>query len=750
MWKRTLIEIGDRAGKKAVLPALNTLPKTVAAGLSISSARSGNSLDPLFSSEADKLCNSRNDYLTQLQSSTLYSSLSTSTPAVRTNDEIDTLLRSAQALPFLFAQEAFCALIKAGEVHSALQLTASWEYQRPKRLRLIRKKARRELLSTIRALEEVKDASTLKALIDLLSAALKEQQLAHRSTLQAVSLTHSDACPSVIQYKLFAPLGLTATAYILVCTAEAACRLSDRDGMSVFEKLMILDKCADASITTAGTARLPYRLYRLLEVWTAERVLDAKFAEKLCPDLPLKLVHPSHYTALDILSLNAKEARYIQKNWVSRSLFQHSSGNKGEVSKWSCVMGRVLASSTTLQAVEANCLLVSLMCSHGKPDTACNGHSLNTARKHILRLLHHSQPSVRRETALSLMKKRSLFAALKISPCATACVYLQSFYSKNVVDPALCKLCTALLFRLCRAGQHIDAAQMIWNHLSVECPATAALFKKNAIAVNFAVVAVSRAMRVACANKYAKRWMGYRSLALLRTAASASHSVTVMHCAPVCARALECGVPFAAVNEALSYVFRGDAGQKAWAVDLVRLCSDAELIPTKVKVNRCGLSTDTASHLAQMCRVQGNQDGNVVLQTPSRSRQLALWTTVTEPHSNPCLNALMAAVFLSRTARDSILECTWCRHHSQSSQAVSQKEHEKQMSLSDMWNWEVAAGIASNCCNDENFMSFVECLKRRKPLEVSRTGNIVDNLAALLCSEQDAYHPPFVVSQGQY
>ncbi|CBZ27392.1 conserved hypothetical protein [Leishmania mexicana MHOM/GT/2001/U1103] len=750
MWKNTLIEISNRAAKKAALPGLNKLQKTVATDLSISRAYSRESTAPLFSAKSDALRDSRNDYLTHLQSSTLYSSLSTLTPAVRITDESDTLLRSAEGFPFLYAQEAFCVLIKAGEVQNALRLTTFWKYQKPKHLRVARKKVKRELLRTISTLEEVKDALTLKALIDILSAALHEQQLAHKSALQAVSLAHSNACPPFIQYKLFALLGSTATADILVCAAEAACRLDGREGISVLEKLVILDKCASVSVSTAATAHLPYQLYRLLESWAAERLLDAKLTEQVCPDLPPKLLHPSHYTTLDILALSAAEARYIQKNWVSCGLFQPSSDKMGQCSEWSCIMSRLLASSKTLQAVEAKCLLIALICGPAKPAITGDSRSLRAARGNILGLLRNLQPSVRRHAAANLLKKRHLFLALKISPFTTVCVYLQSFHSKNTVDPTLCKICTALLFRLCRAGRYADAARVIWNHLSVECSVTAAHFKKNAMAVEFAVVAVSHAMREACAKKYSRSWMGYRSLALLRAAASASHHVTVMYCVPVCVGALECGVPFAAVNEALSRIFSNDAAQKAWALNLVRLCSDAEVTPTKVRADRCGIAVNIASYLAQMCRLQGNKDGEAVLQGPSRSKQLALWTTLTEPHSNPRLNALMTAVFLDRTARDSIIECTWFPLQSQNTQVFPQKERANEMPLLDIWNWEVAAAMASNCFRDESFTAFLECLKRRKPSCIRRTSGNSDNVAALLCSELDIHYPAPVVFRGQY
>ncbi|CAJ1043312.1 hypothetical protein Q4I32_004259 [Leishmania shawi] len=750
MWKSALAQVGNRAGKTLPRPAPHTLPKEVAAELRNSRVYSGNRTDTLFSPKADALCDSRTDYLTHLQSSSLYSSLSTLTPVVCTTDENDTLLRSAERLSFLHAQETFCALIKAGEAQSALQLTTFWKYRRPKRLRVARAKVRQELVRTIRALEELKDTSTMKALIEVISSSLKEQQLARKSSLQAVSLTHSDVCSPFIEYKLFEPLGSTATAHILVCAAEAACRLGDGEGMSVLEKLAILDKCAHVSATKAGTARLPYQLYRLLEAWTAERVLDTKLVGQVCPNLPSKLVHPSHYTTLDILSLSAKEARYIQRNWVSWGLFQPYSDKLSQLSTWSGMVNRLLASSKALQAVEAKCLLVALMCGPVTHATTLDSRAITAARKSIVRLLRSSQPGVRRHAAASLLKKRHLFAPLRISPPTTAYVYLQSFHSKSAVDPTLCKICAALFFRMCRAGQYVGAARVVWNHLSVECSATAGLFKRNTMAVELAAVAMSQAMREACAKKYGQSWMGYRSLALLRTAASTSQHVTVMHCVPVCVGALECGVPFAAVSEALSHIFSDDAAQKAWALNLVRLCSDAEMTPTQVKANRCGIATDVASYLAQACRVQGNKDGKATLQTPSRSKQLALWTTLTAPDSNPRLNALMTAVYLDGSARDSILECTWCHRQSQNTRVFSQKERATKTPLSDIWYWEVAAAMASNCSSVESLTSFLKCLNHRKPRGASCTGENADNVAALLCSELDADHCTSVVSLGQY
>ncbi|GET88905.1 hypothetical protein, conserved [Leishmania tarentolae] len=750
MWKNTLIEISSRASKKTTRPVLHKLQKPAITNLSISRVASGKSTDLLFSVKANALRDSRNEYITHLQSSTLYSSLSTLTPAVRTADESDTLLRSAEGFPFLHAQEAFCALIKAGEVRNALQLTTFWKYQKPKHLRRARKKVKRELSKTISVLEEVKDATTLKALIDILSSALKEQQRTQKSALQALSLTYSNACPPFIQYKLFAPLGSAATADMLVCTAAAVCRLNDREGISVLEKLVILDKCAYASVTSAATTRLPYQLYRLLEAWTTERLVDTKLIEQVCPDLSPKLLHPSHYTSLDILALSVTEARYIQKNCVSRSLFQPNSDKPGQGPRWTCIMGQLLASSKTLQAVEAKYLLIALMCGRAKPVTTGDNRSLGDARKSILGLLRNLQPSVRRHAAVNLLRKPHLFAALRISPFTTTCIYLQSFYSRNTVDPTLCKICAVVLFRLCRAGRYTDAARIIWNHLSVECSVTAELFRKNAMTVESVVVAVSHAMREACANNSSQSWMGYRSLALLRAAASASHHVTVMYCAPVCVGALKCGVPFAAVNDALSHIFKDDTAQKAWALNLVRLCSGAEVTSTKIKAERCGVAADIASFLVQMCCFQGSKDGKAVLQIPSRSKQLALWTTVTEPRSNPRLSALMAAVFLDPTARDSILECTWFPQKSQKTRFLGEKERANEIPFLEIWNWEVVAGMASNCSSDECFRTFLECLKRRKPSCIKRTGDGADNVTALLCSEMDIHYPTSIVSAAQY
>ncbi|KAG5503407.1 hypothetical protein JKF63_05545 [Porcisia hertigi] len=749
MWKNSLIEIGSRASKKAALASTDKLQKKVITDVHLSRACPRNSTGLLFSAQANALVDSRKEYLTQLQSSTLHSSLSTSTPAVRSIDERDALLQSVETFPFLYAQEAFCVLMKAGEVQSALQLTTLWKYQKLKSTRLARKKVKRELLNTICTLKELKDASTLKALIDVLCAALREQQLAHKSALQALSLTYSEAGSPLVQYRLFAPLGVVATTQVLVCAAETACRFRDGEGISMLEKLVILDKCADINITTVGTACLSYRLYRLLELWTVEKKIDANFAKQVCPGLSSKLVHPSHYSILDILSLTAKEARYIQKNWISCGFFRPDCSQRQQPSKWSSILNQVFISSKTLQTVEANCLLLSLIGAPAKHTATGDCRSFDTARTSILRLLGNSQPSVRRHAAMSLLKKRQLLRALQISPFATAYAYLQSFHSKAAVDPKLCKICKALLFRLCRAGRYMDAARVTWNHLTVECPATAAFFKKNVRAVDLAVAAVSQAMREASTKRYGQSWMGYRSLALLRAAASDSHHVTVMHCVPICVGALGCGVPFAAVNEALSHIFGDDVAQKTWALNLVRLCSDTEVTTTKVKVNRCGIATEIASFLAQMCGDQGDQQGKAVLQTPSRSKQLALWTTLTEQHSNPRLNSLMTAVFLDRATRNSILECTWCRHQAQSRGVSPQKEHASEKYFSDIWNWEVAASMASNCSSGESFTSFLRCLKHRKPHGVSSACSSVDNVTALLCSEMDAYIPSPGSSGGQ-
>ncbi|KAK7194200.1 hypothetical protein NESM_000334000 [Novymonas esmeraldas] len=751
MWKNTLIEISHRANKRAAPAVLRKAKKAVTTDRSIPRLFKGQNTTPAFATASDAVLNSQSDLKTHLRSSALESSLSgSSPPRLRAADDNVTLLRSAETLPFLYAALAFCALIKAGEVQHALQLTSFWKYQKPKRAAASRRAVKHELLRTIRALEEVKDTATLKVLIDILSAAVREHKAAMRGTLQALSLTHNSTGPCFTQYKLFAPLGAAAAADVLARAAESVCRISGRDGVSSLERLIIMDKCVDVNVTAEGTARLPFRLYRLFDECTANGLLDAALAERVCPSLPSKLVHPSHYSAADILSLTSAEARYIQTHWASHSVFQHVADTGSQPSMWHVLASRALADSKTLQSAEANCLLVSLMSGAKNATQGLDNRAATVARRSIVHLLRNPQPAVRRHTAGTLLKKRHLLATLRISPLATASTFLKSFHTKGDADPALGRLCAAVFTQLCRLGRYSDAAHVVWNHLSAPSPATAALFKANAPAAEHAVVAVCIAMRAECRAKRAQPWMGYRSLALLGVVAAVpSSQITVMHCVSVCSSALACGVPFAAVNEVIRDILGSDPALRAWALDLVRLCSDTETVTTTLKVRRHGLSANVSSYLARVCRSRGGARDEVTLQTPSRSKQLALWGAVTKPTSNPRLNAIMTAVFLDRSARDAILECTWCRALARTKHSPSPREGAKNAPFAELWQWEVAAAVASNCTNDESFRSFLGCLKCRKPSGILNSRGNLDSITALLRSEQDAQDTGFLVSRGQ-
>lgn len=725
-------------------PTLKKAQKAVAAGISIPHTQPAASQ---FTPQADALLNAGDEFRAQAQYSTLYAKLATSTPTVRASDEREVVLRSAEALPFQYAHEAFCALVKAGEVRGALQLSAFWHYEQRRQPERACRRVHRQLVRTIGALEEFRDAATLNALLDIFSDALKEQNHTQKALLDAVALAPRNGAPRFVQHKLFEPLGPARISSLLVRAAEAVCRVGDKEGMSALEKLIILDKCAESASAALGAAHLPYRLCRLLDNWIAQGTVSSKMTGQVCPNLPARLVHPSHYSTLDILSLSMPEARYVRKQWVAQLDFAANGKQSGSAPpSWGDLIRRCLSKSKTLQEVEAKQLLVSLMCTPGKAVAASHERAFHRARHAVVELLRSSQPGVRRKAAATLLNNRHLLVQLRISPVRVASVYLQSFHSVGSLDPAVGRLCRALVTRHSRAGQYEDAARLLWNHLSVDSPASTAFFRSSTAALDQAVVATSRTMHNLAKQSRGQRWMGRRSLALLRVAAAASPHITVTHCVPVCAGALECGAPFASVNEALCDVFANDREQKKWALNLVRLCSQTEAAPRKIAVIRHGLSAIMSQRFAKLCSAQGSRRGEVVLPSPTRSRQLALWTAwAEEKQLNPRLSALMTAAFLDRDVRECILNCSWHEPAGPRTTLKAAPTPTENQSILDTWTWEVAAGVASNCTREDTLKSFLECLKRRRPQVVSDAGEHMDRVSALLCSEMEMQDSePFV------
>ncbi|KPI86439.1 hypothetical protein ABL78_4518 [Leptomonas seymouri] len=742
MWKESLVDITRRAGKKAALPQLQKVVRSVVVDNHVSQASALRSAASVFSPASEALHSSQNKYQHQLKSSILQSSLENGKPLVRAADSTDALLRQAEQLPFSYAQEAFCALMKAGEIQLALQLVSFWKRDKTTSLKSSRRKVIQELNKTIQVLEELKDSTTLKALINILKDSLKEQVFAQKELLRAVALTHSRNHSPHLQNKLFAPLGVAPTSDALLHAVEAIYRLGKEGGISAFEKLLLADQCTSCTIneiTPSGTPRLPFSLYRHIEALRVEEKLDDNFVQQVCPDLVNKFVHPSHYRTIDILSLSIKEAKYIDEHWKVCEFFESSSAKSETTSSaWCRIVSRVLSQSPALRSVEEKQLLVSLIANKGQVEGLLQDQTWVNLRARIIRLLQHSQRPIRRFTAAALLKRKYLVTSLKISPIRIGTVYAQSFYSKGRAGPVLCTFCDFVVRYLCQNGRYREAAGLAWNHLSVECPATRKLFRSSPTAVNFAVLSMSRTMRDAAAEGNAKRWMGYRSLALLRLAAASSNNVTVLHCVPICANAMSCGVPFSAVNEVLYNIFRTDEAQRTWAVNLVRLCSQSESIPMQFSPTRSGVASDFRKILTSSCGVKNNLHEGLLICSPSRSRQLALWKTITEPETNPRLKALMMAIFLSEGVRNDILTCSFLLDPSNGAfEGNSALNHAP--TAEDIWSWEVAASIASNCTTTESYRSFLECLKKRKSILPTGCSTDLDSLSAVMLSELEGH-----------
>jgi hypothetical protein len=748
MWRNSLVDITRRAGKKATLPRLQKSTKTITVDKRALPSSTFDKAVTTFSPESDVLYGTHTDLQSQIKISILQSSLENGQPHLRAAEDGDALLRQAQRLPFLYAQQAFCVLMRAGEVQLALQLVSFWQSKKPPNLKVSRRRVKKELEDAIDDLEKLKDFTTLKSFINILSDALKEQTFAQKELFRTVALTHSRELLSNAQYRLFAPLGIDATSDVLQHAILAVYGLGKESGVSAFEKILLADQCASSTISETvpgGSPHLPYSLLRQIEALQAAENIDGSFIHQVCPELTSKLVHPSHYRIIDILSLSADAARYIEKHWKTQGVLSPSSTTIEAIpTAWCRLTHRVLPDSPSLQSVREKQLLISLLAQTGHIADLMHDQTWSNLRAQLIKLLKHAHQSVRRFTAAALLKNRHVATNLKISPAEIGVVYAQSFYSKGKVDPALCAFCNFAVRRLCRNERYREAARLAWNHLSVDCPATQYLFRSSSAALDFAVLSMSRAMRSAAAEGRAKSWMGHRSLALLHLAASYGNNVTVLHCVPVCVNAMDCcGVSFATVSEFLSNVFSTDNSQKKWAMNMIRLCSANETVPMQISEPRRCVASDFFKFLMDICDSSKSRRGPSIIRSPTRSKQLALWETVHSQEANHCLNGLMIASFLSEAARKEILNCSFLLNSPTSTVKSSGTDNAK-LTAEDVWNWEIAASIASNCTSTKNYQMFLKALRCRKAALGFSSSNDFDGLSAVMLSELEGHDSLFL------
>lgn len=736
MWKNSLVSISKKAckaripfsiAKETQQPLQHKIDKPFS--LPNSSAT--------LSSNANRLLSLSTEYQNQLQQSNFYTSLSDHSLEGQTCENEGVLLRNAEALPLTYATESFCILLNAGQVNLAIQLASFWQYKVPKNPVIARRKAKAFLKNSIRTLQQIKDTTTMIALIEMLSDALKEQVDHEKITLQTHALHFCHKCPESIQFKLFAPLGVRTTSELLYQALMATCTAEEIDVTSMMEKLVLMDRAATPQNGYAALldkVYIPFPLYRFWGQLEASPAFDSSFIEDVCPNLPSKLVHPAEYDIVDILGLSKRDALYIHRNWEAQSIFGNECHENNSTSRWRRVKSQVSHHSKMFEKAEENAVLISILArksvTHGESDLL-----KKRLRKKVTYLLKASSPALRRYTAFSLLRRKDILKELQISPIPVAAVYAQSFFSKNTVSPMLCRLCSPVIKQCCILGQYKEAARVAWNHLSVNCECNTKLFRSQALLFDYVTVSISKAMFCAVDSGAAQPWMGYRSLALLRIAAS-STAVTPLHCVPVCVAALGCGTPFAAISETLAYVFP-EKSQQRWVLDLVRVCSEVDVKETYLNLDHPSISTSFKSMVSRLSSGQKTKKGDsrILVESPSRSKQIALWSLVNEENSNTRLTALIVSAFLSESVRGNLLNCDYILAKDSAALPKGNTSTKEACTLTDAYYWEVAASIASNCTTDDSFRTLLNALISKKPSCLESDRSLFDSTTALLYSE---------------
>lgn len=647
------------------------------------------------------------------------------------------VLEKLHSVPHRYAMEAVGVLLRAGRTEEAVQLISGWaaaEGPLSRRRRSLSRRGRArasgELEATIAQLGELRDAQTLRVVAEVLEATLAEQAAFTGGGRTACAGCSPADKVRLSAFKLMAPLGQQRTRLAYAAAADAICRLSEEDGVFVAEKMALLEKAARVS-SPGSPAAIPPALQRTFaECIESGPLYSEALARSVCEDLPALFASPAEYGARALVDLPMREARRAAAELRSlESLAAPASSSGGLLS----LVSRFLNVSTPLQTAGRNAAILSALTGResGTPRAAPSQLRL-AARSSIVEALHSRSRPERNAVSAALLRRPQLLRALGISPCAVLATYGESFYTVSEANPLMSRMCLRAIPTLVRRGRERDAAKLAWNHLSAQCPATVALLRRDPSAVDFIAAAACRTMREARQSQDA--WMAHRSLALLRTA-HAANAATPAHIIALCTCALDLGVHFAAVKELVDdlYGARGDTG--AWILNCVRVCAESQDESARLHVTRSSLPARIRVALQSWC---GGYFGGsslsrpsfLVVQSPSRSKQLALWSMTGEPGANPVLAALTRTLFLDPAARTAFLncdhfECGWRQRRAAVGHAAPHRSRadpspRQQQQATRFCAWEVAASVASNCTNDATYERMVNTLFARPALDAEQ------------------------------
>ncbi|RNF16206.1 uncharacterized protein Tco025E_05246 [Trypanosoma conorhini] len=615
-------------------------------------------------------------------------------------------------LPLSLAAQCVAILVEAGQTARGVEVMQSWQRPVARAKTRSRIRATARMRRTLKTLGTIGDVETLRTVVSVLHQSLTEQRQLprhqHRPQARAPSYETSVCAAAKDSYPLLSELGMQRTRLLLV-EAVHELVMQDESVVPVFEKLTWINATAAATAPRGAQVQclIPFMLQDdFVQVIQSSPSYDESLLQQIGPAFHTGFVHPTQCDPAEILSMPRSEVRRLYKKGISPS---------GEL--WRDVKQLVLPHSPLLQQACQVATLVDVLCGPVEAPAVAHGRRERRAseltneqrllRKFLVAQLRSSRSLSRRMWSCALLRHPRLLYRLNLSPLMVFCASALTFRSFQVYVPFV-RCCVPLLRRLRRVGHDEEAARLVWNHLSVDSPALAAVFKHHPLALEDAVTVVCRTMRTGVGGRR-EAWMGHRSLAVLRVAAAAG-LLTPAHCVPTCAAALDCGVHFATVRQLVGEVFGDDSDTARWVLDMVRLTAESHTTRLLVPLDSPCHSTRMRSLLrryAYESDVVGSPPA-VELRVPSRSKLLALWTMVHDDVMNTSLRRLTCRLFLDGEAL-----AEWNKIPPPTQQAGAQ-------GLNDLFREELFASIAANCTTEKSYVMFMDALLSRRRFRDAR------------------------------
>ncbi|ORC84559.1 uncharacterized protein TM35_000431270 [Trypanosoma theileri] len=678
-------------------------------------------------------------------------------------------------LPLSLAAESVAILLKAGKGTTAVDLLHSWQHP-TRRIQLKSKViATRHLQRALKTLGVIGDVETLRSVISILHRELLEQkrQLDQQGekTPISISISTSSSSSSTVREGeggklgssenstvetcterrgLFSALGPQRTRLLLVKAVHELI-IQDESLVPVYEKLTWINAVTIATMRTMEgkqtSCLIPFELqddfHRVVE---RSPLYNAQLLQQIGPAFACGFRQPTQCSPAEILSTPRSEMRriYTQKAFLS---------SKDE---WTELQQLLLSHSPCIRHACDTTLLLRLLCGRqvrkgdmhlSKNKDKEEEEQRKRLRQYFITQLQSSRSSARRMWSRMLLRHPPLLSQLHLSPLmifSTCALTFRSFH----VHQTFVRCCLPLLRRLRRMGRSVDAARLVWNHLSVVHYTLAVLFSQNPRAFENAVAVVSRTMREGVGGR-CEAWMGHRSLALLRAAAAIptttistgistgitkskrkgkgkgsrssnsnnsvpSSIVTPAHCIPICAAALDCGVHFATVQQFVKEMFPNDDNISTWILNMVRLTA-------KSHVSRVCIPLESASHgahlrslLRQYAYVSNAVGSSALVEVcvPSRNKLLAFWSMLNDDKISIPLRRLICRFFL-----DEINHMATTTRRSMHGKVSSVQEV-----LHELYREEVLASIASNCTTESSFIICMDALIAQRRLRNAQDG----------------------------